>query len=103
MSHDEPVSEPVRWLLSPSHEREKRLLEHLATGEYPAKELKDTLNLRHDAQLHRAIDHLEDHGLIERWYHADRHPRGNLYTASTLGKVVLQFVQKVEGLLEEEA
>lgn len=98
-----PLKDAVRWLLESGSERERRLLEFLRKGPHAASELKSALDIRHDPQLFRALEHLDDFGLLERHYDTGKSRRGQVYSASPLGARALELADRVDSFIEEHA
>lgn len=97
------LRDTVRWLLEADHERERNLLAFLRSGPHTASELKSFLGLKHDPQVHRALDALDDLGLLERYYDTGKTRRGQVYEASPLGTRAIELVERVESFIDEHA
>jgi predicted transcriptional regulator len=98
-----PLRDAVRWLLESGNERERELLAYLRKGHHVAGELKTVLGVKHDPQVHRALEALDDLGLLERHYDTGKTKRGQVYSASPLGVRALELAERVDSFIEEHA
>lgn len=98
-----PLQDAVRWLLERGNQRERDLLAYLCKGPHIAGELKQFLGVQHDPQVHRALDALDDYGLLERQYDTSKTKRGQVYSASPLGVRALELADRVDSYIDEHA
>lgn len=98
-----PLKDAVHWLLEGGNKRERELLEYLRKGPHSAGELKTFLGIKHDPQLFRALDQLDDFGLLDRHYDTGKTRRGQVYSASPLGIRALELADRVDTYIEEHA
>ncbi|MFA5861584.1 MAG: hypothetical protein WDA16_07805 [Candidatus Thermoplasmatota archaeon] len=98
-----PLKDAVRWLIETGNKRERDLLEYLRKGPYVSGELKAVLGVKHDPQVHRALDALDDHGLLDRHYDTGKTRRGQVYSASPLGIRALELADRVDTYIDEHA
>ena len=103
MALNAPLKEAVRWLIESGNRRERELLEYLRKGPHVAGELKAILGVKHDPQVHRALDALDDYGLLDRHYDTGKTRRGQVYSASPLGIRALELAERVDTYIEEHA
>lgn len=103
MALNPPLKDAVRWLLESGNRRERELLAFLRKGPHVAGEIKSFLGVKHDPQVHRALDALDDIGLLERHYDTGKTKRGQVYSASPLGIRALELADRVESYIEEHA
>lgn len=98
-----PLKDAVRWLIETGSARERELLQFLRKGPHTAAELKESLGIQHDTQLFRALDKLDDYGLLDRHYDTGKTRRGQVYSASPLGVRALELADRVDSFIEEHA
>lgn len=98
-----PLKDAVRWLLESANQRERDLLAYLRKGPHAAGELKAFLGVKHDPQVFRALDQLDEYGLLERQYDTGKTRRGQVYSASPLGVRALELADRVDSYIEEHA
>ena len=98
-----PLRDAVRWLIETGSARERDLLELLRKGPQTAAHLKGALGIQHDTQLFRALDKLDDHGLLDRHYDMGKTRRGQAYSASIPGIRALELADRVDTFIEEHA
>lgn len=98
-----PLKDAVRWLIESGNKRERELLQFLRKGPHAAGDLKAFLGVKHDPQLFRSLDQLDDYGLIERHYDTGKTRRGQVYSASPLGVRALDLADRVDSYIEEHA
>jgi DNA-binding HxlR family transcriptional regulator len=95
--------EAVRWLLERGNRREREVLDHLRNGPRTAGEIKSALSIAHDPQIHRALEALDDQGLLDRHYDTSKTKRGQVYSASPLGIRALELADRVDSFIDEHA
>lgn len=98
-----PLKDAVRWLLEAGNQRERELLSFLRKGPHVPAEIKSHVGIKHDPQLFRALEALDDFGLIERQYDTGKSKRGQVYSASPLGVRALELADRVDSYIEEHA
>lgn len=98
-----PLKDAVRWLLESGNKRERDLLQYLRKGPHVASELKSAFGFKHDPQLFRALDQLDDFGLLDRHYDTGKTRRGQVYSASPFGIRALELADRVDSYIEEHA
>lgn len=98
-----PLRDAVRWLLENGNQREREMLAYLRKGPHTPGELKSALSIAHDPQVHRALDGLDDQGLLDRHYDTGKTKRGQVYSASPLGIRALDLADRVDSFIEEHA
>jgi len=103
MALNPPLRDAVRWLLDSNHERERNLLSFLRRGPHAAHEIKSFMRVKHDPQVHRALDALDEYGLLERYFDTGKTRRGQVYEASPLGTRAIELVERVESFIDEHA
>lgn len=103
MALNVPLKDAVRWLLESGNKRERELLEYLRKGPHAAGELKAVIGVKHDPQLFRALEQLDELGLLDRHYDTGKTRRGQVYNASPLGIRALELADRVESYIEEHA
>lgn len=98
-----PLKNAVRWLLENGNQRERDLLAFLRNGPHTAGGLKSQFGFKHDPQLFRALEALDEYGLLERQYDTGKTKRGQVYTASPLGVRALELADRVDAYIDEHA
>lgn len=79
------------------------MLSFLREGPHAAAEIKAHIGIRHDPQLFRALDALDDFGLLERQYDTGKSKCGQVYSASPVGIRALELADRVDSYIEENA
>ena len=98
-----PLRDAVHWLLETGNQRERELLSFLRKGPHVAGEIKAFLNVKHDPQIYRALDALDERGLLDRHYDTGKTKRGQVYSASPLGVRALELADRVDSFIDEHA